>query len=137
MKKKIILLSLSVILLGLALWSCEDTVSGGGGGSSIVFPDSGVSYSSHVQPLFAQTCAFTLCHGSDTFTQRGFSLESYGHLIYGSTMVVLAGRPDDSPLVWRIEGRPGFARMPLNRSPLTDNQIRGIRRWILENAQNN
>ena len=137
LRRKSILLSLIALLLSFAVWSCEDTVSGGGGGSSIVFPDSGVSYGRHVQPLFDQTCAFISCHGSDTFTQRGFSLESYDHLMFGTTVVILRRFPDDSPLVWRIEGRPGFARMPLNRTPLTDNQIRGMRRWILDGAQNN
>jgi len=36
----------------------------------------------------------------------------------------------------RIEGRVG-ARMPLNQSPLNQNQITGIRAWIGEGAKNN
>lgn len=130
------LFSLFVIVVSFAVTSCEETVSGGGG-SSIVFPDSGVSYASHVQPLFDQTCAFSSCHGSDTYAQRGFSLESYDHLMFGTAAVVIRGNPDNSPLIWRIEGRFGLTRMPLNRTPLNDNQIRGLKRWILDAAQNN
>lgn len=103
----------------------------------IVFPDSNVSYGRHVEQLFFCSCAFSGCHDASTFNLRGFSLDSYDHLMFGTRPVVVRGEPENSPLVWRIEGRPGFIRMPLDRLPLTGNQIRGIRQWILDNAQNN
>jgi hypothetical protein len=37
----------------------------------------------------------------------------------------------------KIEGRADGARMPLNRNPLNQNQINGIRTWINEGAQRN
>jgi hypothetical protein len=50
--------------------------------------------------------------------------------------VVVAGQPAQSTLVWRIEGSVG-QRMPLGMNPLNQNQIAGIRKWILEGARNN
>jgi len=49
---------------------------------------------------------------------------------------VIMGKPDESILVLRIEGRL-LSRMPLNRPALTQNQINGIRTWIAEGALNN
>jgi hypothetical protein len=50
--------------------------------------------------------------------------------------VVVPNDPGNSGLVMRIEGSIG-ARMPLNRNPLNQNQINGIRTWIAEGARNN
>jgi len=134
--KKLVVLGCGLLIVLLS--SCKDTATNPNQGSSIVFPDSNVSYGTHVQPLFDQQCAFTGCHGSDTYSSRGFSLDSYDHLMYGTRPVVVRGAPELSPLVWRIEGRPGTGpRMPFGLPPLNDNQIRGIRTWIGEGAQNN
>jgi hypothetical protein len=104
-------------------------------GSDIVFPPNNVSYGVYVQPLFNETCAFTGCHG-DTEPAAGLRLTSYDNLMFNSLQVVVRERPDESILVLRIEGRLG-SRMPLNRTPLTQNQINGIRTWIAEGALNN
>lgn len=104
-------------------------------GSDIVFPPTNVSFGAHVQPLFNETCAFSGCHG-DTQPAAGLRLTSYDNLMFNSLQVVVRGEPDQSILVLRIEGRLG-ARMPLNRTALTQNQINGIRTWIAEGALNN
>lgn len=114
---------------------CKDDLSGPGT-EGIVFPDSNVSYLKHVQPLFDRGCAFSGCHGPDTFDDAGFSLDSYQNATNRSDIIV-PRNPDGSILVRRIEGTTAGVRMPLTRPPLTDNQIRGIRRWILEGAQLN
>ena len=52
---------------------------------------------------------------------------------------VIPGDPDNSLLIWKLEGRPGMIgmRMPFNTPPyLTDGQIRIIRRWIELGAPN-
>jgi hypothetical protein len=105
--------------------------------SDIVFPDSAVSYSRHVQPLFQQRCAFSTCHaGSSAAAGLDLTSPSYHNLLNHQPRLVTSGEPDNSLLVQRLEGTVG-PRMPLNSLPLTQNQIRGIRRWILEGAAPN
>jgi hypothetical protein len=53
---------------------------------------------------------------------------------------VVAGDPESSYLIHKLEGRPGIVgmRMPRGTGPfLTDGQIRIIRRWIEVGAPNN
>ena len=49
------------------------------------------------------------------------------------------GNPDDSYIVWKIEGRSGIVggRMPLGLDPLTPEQIAAIRGWIEAGAPDN
>jgi hypothetical protein len=56
----------------------------------------------------------------------------------GATRVI-AGNPDASYLIQKIEGAPGIVgqRMPMNGPFLTSGQIAIIRRWIELGAQNN
>jgi hypothetical protein len=103
--------------------------------SNIVFPLSNVLYGQHVQPLFNQACTYAGCH-DDGQHQSMLKLTSYDGVRYGGSLVVIPGKPDQSSLVLRIEGRVG-TRMPLNRNPLNQNQINGIRAWIAEGALNN
>lgn len=101
----------------------------------IVFPDSNVSYGRHVEPLFSRTCIFSVCHSS-TGRAGGLSLETYSDAIF-QPGVIIPRNPDDSRLIRRVEGRDGLIRMPMNLPPLSDAQIKGLRQWILEGAQNN
>jgi hypothetical protein len=116
---------------------CKDQnpVGEGDSPSNVIVPISGVSYARQVQPLFNQTCAIVGCHGDGTQTSA-LRLTSYDNLMYGGTLDVIRNQPDQSMLVMRIEGRVG-ERMPMNRRPLNQNQINGIRAWIGEGALNN
>lgn len=110
--------------------------------SQIVFPETNVKYGAHVQPLFDRACAFTGCHGPDTYLEHEYSLESYQSLTSprGLHDIVIPGDPENSMLIWSVEGIQGYEgnrRMPLNLPTLNDNQIRGLRRWIAEGARNN
>src|SRR5713226_9665344 len=129
-----ILLSLIPLLLSLALWSCGDTVTGGGGGGNdIVFPDTGiVSYSQHVQPLFNLKCAFSGCHGTDTRALGGWDLAAYGDFAITGQNIVIPGDSVNSRLIRAVKGLGPGARMPLNAGPLPDNQIRGLVRWVMQ-----
>ena len=52
---------------------------------------------------------------------------------------VVPGDPDNSLLIWKLEGRPGTlgARMPFDGPPfLTESQIQVIRQWIARGAPN-
>ena len=117
------------------LASCQDQTTGPVNGTGeIVFPDSNVSYSAHVQPLFDRRCNASGCH--DSGTRAGdLSLQSYVEATERPGMIV-PGEPDGSILVQSIEGNLG-RRMPLSSTPLLENQIKGIRQWVLEGAKNN
>lgn len=109
-----------------------------GSPSDVVFPASNVSYAQHVQVLFNQTCALVGCH-SQAEPGDQLRLDTYENLRFGvrGIPVVIPGDAQNSRLVMKIEGRADGARMPLNRNPLNQNQITGIRTWINEGAQRN
>lgn len=122
---------------GIICASCEDEIFGLGP-SNVIFPDSGISYSTHVEALFRQSCANSQCHGGGD-PAAGLNLEtpSYRSLMDHHPRLVLSGDGANSLLILRLTGEVG-ERMPLRmQEPLTDNQIAGIRRWIDEGAINN
>jgi hypothetical protein len=120
----------------LAGWGCKDTVQPGDSPSNIVFPATSVSYQYHVQPLFNQACNFSGCHDSGVHTSP-LNLTQYGEVVLTIPGMVVPGKPDQSVLVFWIEGRVGTQRMPPGNQPLNTNQINGIRTWIAEGAKNN
>ena len=132
MKWQISLAAVSVFLLALLIVGagCKDENP-----VDVEFPTSNVSYGAHVQPLFNQACALSECHDDGTHDSK-LVLTSYTGLMNPQLLVVTPGDPQNSMLVQRIEGRVG-AQMPLDRNPLNDNQITGIRAWIGEGAKNN
>jgi hypothetical protein len=120
----------------LEIQSCKDTINEPNQPINIVFPDSNVSFSQHVEPLFQQGCVFSSCHG--TASAGGLNLEApaYSKLMNHQPRLVVSMSSDNSLLVQRLDGRVQ-PQMPLNRTPLNSNQIKGIRRWIDEGALNN
>jgi hypothetical protein len=124
------------VLLGIGGCKDQNPTGEDGSPSNIIFPVSGVSYQYHVQPLFTQACNFSGCHGSDAPANL-VKLTSWGELMTsgGGTGVVIPGQPENSTLVFRIEGRG--MRMPPSGLPLNQNQVNGIRAWIAEGAKNN
>jgi hypothetical protein len=129
-----------IAVLGLILWlswSCKDEITGADL-SAIVFPDSGVSYAKQVQPLFDRGCGGqeSICHGPDTFDARGYSLDSYLHATSG-VGIIIRGKPDASQLITTIEGKTPPKMPPQGRAQLNANQIKGLRQWVQEGAQDN
>ena len=124
----------SFMIITGGLWTCKDTITDGGY-DDIVFPDSNVSYGRHVEPLFLRACAIPGCH--DDNTQAGdLSLETY-QAARARVGMIIPGDPDNSLLVRRIEGQLGGRMPPPPLPDLNVNQIKGIRTWIREGAQNN
>jgi len=119
----------------VALSSCKDTITDPDQPINVVFPDSIVSYSQHVEPLFQQGCAFGQCHGSASAGSLNLESPSYNKLLSRPGLVV-SRESNNSVLVQRLDGRLQ-PRMPLNRTQLTQNQINGIKKWIDEGAANN
>ena len=134
--KKTLLLSIGIFLVSFD--GCKDVNPGlalGDSPSNIVFPASNISYGRQVQPLFDQTCALAGCH-DDGVHQSNLRLTSYANLIFQLPGIVVAGKPDASTLVLSIQGG-SIDRMPPTTNRLNDNQINGIRAWIVEGAKNN
>ena len=122
-------------------WSCKDDVSGQGT-EGIIFPATHNSYGKQVQPLFDRGCAFSGCHGPETFADRGYSLDSYPHATSRLGIIIACYpnepcNPENSLLIRRIEGLDNRPTMPLFRPALTANQINGMKQWIREGAQDN
>lgn len=93
-----------------------------------------VDYSTEIQPIFTANCIS--CHGG----QNGVTLTSYSAVMssvgdqYG-TNIVIAGEPNQSPIVDKIEPNPDIGdRMPQGGPYLSDNEINLIRTWISEGA---
>jgi len=117
---------------------CKDVNPGLANGqspSNIYFPANNVSYSKQVQPLFDQACSLVGCH-DDGAHESALRLTSYANLMFQLPGIVVAGKPDQSELVLRIQGSIG-QRMPPSTNQLNDNQVNGIRTWIVEGAKNN
>ena len=128
----ILILAIPVTLI----FSCKDSATDPGQPINIAFPDSNVSYSQYLEPLFQQGCAFSSCHG--TASQGGLNLESpsYSKLMNHQPRLVVSTEGNNSLLVQRLDGRVQ-PQMPFNRTALTQNQINGIKKWIDEGAINN
>jgi len=94
------------------------------------------SYAANIQPIFNASC--TNCH-SGTGASGGLRLNGYANLMAGgmSGAVVLAGNPNSSILILRLEGTSLGTRMPQNAAPLPQSTINRIRDWITAGANNN
>jgi hypothetical protein len=128
-----------MILCTFTLLSCKDQTNQNHT-SDIVFPDSLVSFSKQVSPLFQQTCVAAGCHGGSQ-PAANLNLEydvCWRSLIDFSPPIVLVKNGKNSPLIMYIDGSNRRSpRMPLNSQPLTTNQSNGIKKWIDEGAKNN
>ena len=125
----LILLLSFILILTLA---CDDT-----GISEIPIPEENVSYSEHIQPLFNNHCNSTGCHNSAD-AAGGINLTSYSG-VFASPFLVIPFAPDESQLYLSVSGQTVNIMPPPfgNTFPLNDNQINGIRVWILEGAEAN
>ena len=126
-------ISYGVISL-FVLSSCKDTVNSVTPLDEIVFPATHISYAKQVQLLFNVGCALPECH--DNVTKRAnLDLTSYAGLMLDPG-VVSSGEPTNSKLISCIEALQGYQLMPPGKS-LSQNQIQGLKQWIVEGAKDN
>jgi len=141
-KKYLFVLSLLIfgilIVCIFTLLSCKDQTNQSNT-SNIIFPDSLVSFSKQVEPLFQQTCIAGGCHGgSQPAANLNLEIDAWHSLINYLPPIVLPRNGNNSPLVMYIDGSNRRSpRMPLNSQPLTTNQINGVKKWIDEGAKPN
>ena len=97
--------------------------------------------------IFDLNCTFSGCHGGATpqlgqdltAGQARASIVNVRSVENAALNRVTPGDPDNSYLVWKIEGRPGIVgvQMPFGRTPLSVEEIAVIRQWIADGAQDN
>lgn len=131
----------SILFLFLILFlfstACDDTITGDEL-DKIVIPDKDVSYREYINPVLQAKCAVSGCHDNQT-KAGGLDVTTYSALM-ADPLIVFPGEPQNSKLVWAIEGVSGTERMPPLSAPvypLNSNQMQGIRTWIKEGAKNN
>jgi hypothetical protein len=132
-----------ILIVSLSIFymiSCEKNPSDPS--DEIVLPDSNLSYSQHIQPLFFSKCASESgCHSPNIGggPARGLDLTNYGvirtHMIDGSELIVIEFQATES-FLYNILLQPlsGRRRMPPDRESLSPNNIQGIKTWIDEGA---
>lgn len=136
MKNNIVvsILILFSFLTILIISACDDT-SNITDIDNVVIPAQNVSYSQYIQPVLTAKCARAGCH--DDQNQVGnLSLTSWSNTT-SSYLVVAPGYPQNSSLVLSIQGLTTSPMPPVGLSPLTKNQIDGIKTWVKEGAKNN
>ena len=134
MKLLFSLLLISAFIIIVSYTGCKDQITGSEIDSRVI-PDSNVSYSQDIQPVFNLKCANAGCH-NDADRAGGISLTTCTNTT-DDPSIVFPGEPDNSRLIWAIEGIGNFPMPPVGYPPLTSNQIKGVRTWIKEGAQCN
>jgi len=122
---------LFVAFIVIIAQSCDDSLTSSDI-DNLVMPDSNVSYSRHVAPVFEVKCV--PCHNSQR-SEAGLDLSSWVNATRDPT-IIFPGSDSTSILVFTIERIPPYAPMPPSEW-LQRNHINGIRTWIREGAQNN
>jgi len=112
--------------------SCDDSLTSSDV-DNIVMPDSNVSYSRHIAPVFEVKCV--LCHNNTGRKEAGLDLSSWLG-VTSDPSIVARGSDSTSILVWAIEGIQSTPLMP-PQGRMKENHIQGIRTWIREGALNN
>ncbi len=128
---------LFLIIFALVIFysGCKDTITAQDLDQKVI-PDKNVSYQEYIQPIFNVKCSSSACH-DDSHRAGGLSLTSWSN-VTADASIVFPGEPQNSKLVWSIEGLSATTPMPpAGYPPLTTNQINGIKTWIAEGAKNN
>ncbi|MEA2734020.1 MAG: hypothetical protein QOE14_471 [Humisphaera sp.] len=92
-----------------------------------------ISYSRQIQPLLKQKCAE--CHAGSEL-KGGFDASSVASITKGGKKAgagLIAGKPDDSPIVQYVEGKKQ-PQMPKGAKPLAPAEIALIRAWVASGA---
>ena len=137
--------------VGIALCICLISLSSCDSSGSNDEPDDTVpleaTLSSIQSNVFSVSCASSSCHDSSS-PARGLDLSSasrsFAELVDVASvdipgmLLVSPGNPDDSYLIWKLEGNSGIRGgvMPIG-SRLSSSTIDVIREWITNGALNN
>ncbi len=98
-----------------------------------VLPEHQVSFSQDIMPIIQMGCQHSGCHG-DTANPE-FPMTNYEQVMAGGD--IKPGEPNNSELYEVITDNDEEDRMPLNRPPLSDRNIKLIYIWIAQGAKDN
>jgi mono/diheme cytochrome c family protein len=95
-----------------------------------------VDYSRDVRPILAAKCF--VCHGPDPSSReanlrldlREGALADLGDGFHA----IVPGDPDGSEAIFRVQSEDADLRMPPKGEPLTEQEIKILRRWIADGA---
>ena len=92
-----------------------------------------VSFARDIAPILISNC--NGCHYNGTRPSGGLQFNAFAGLLKGgdSGRVIENMKPEGSLLIRKLRGTEG-ARMPLGRTPLSDEQIQLVATWIKEGA---
>jgi cytochrome c553 len=102
--------------------------------------ESTLSYQADVQPILEKNCSE--CHraGGEGQVASGFATDSYQGLMKGTKFgpVIDPGSAISSSLYLLVAGKTDSSiRMPHGRSPLSDEEVAAIEKWIDQGAKDN
>ena len=98
-----------------------------------------LAFNEHIQPILAENCYH--CHGPDPGSRKaGLRLDRAEYAfrpLDKSGPAIVAGEPDRSPLVQRIESTDDRDRMPPPEAhkTLKPQDVAALRRWVAEGAE--
>ena len=92
-----------------------------------------VDYAVQIKPILTRHCVS--CHGS-VKARAGLRLDTAASALKGgkSGPVLLPGKGEESPLILSVRGVGPTERMPLNRPPLSQDEISLLQAWVDEGA---
>ena len=126
-----------ILFIGLAFYSCDDTLTVQNVDDNFIPADS-VSFAQHIYPVLQVKCAFSGCHAQPN-PADGIDLSTWSG-VTADPNIVFPGQPDLSRLVWTIDPSvSGVSKMPPvgYARAITSDQLRGIKTWIAEGALDN
>jgi hypothetical protein len=93
-----------------------------------------ISFADDIASVLATNC--NGCHVNARRVRGGLNMSTFQNLLKGgdSGPPLVPGKPVDSLLIQRLKGEGSDARMPMGRTPLTDEVIAKFEKWISEGA---
>ncbi|MDR3668921.1 MAG: hypothetical protein P4L35_18990 [Ignavibacteriaceae bacterium] len=136
MKKVILIYSILIISILVIQFGCKDSITASDVDSRVM-PQSNISFTVDLAPVFQLKCSNSGCHDDGTMA-GGLSLTTCVNA-KSDPGVIAPFSSKTSRIVWAIEGQAGIQPMPpvgVNK-PFTSEQDRGLKKWIDEGAKCN
>ncbi len=98
-----------------------------------------VSFKKEIMPVLIKKCIG--CHNTEDEGPSGLYLDDYRELMKGDSKhgpVIKSGNAEESILIMKVKGTAKFGKqMPRGKTPLDDETIEMISRWIDQGTKNN
>ena len=124
----------TIVSLAPALFAAYFALAAKAGDGPAPSPPKSVEYTSQVKPILTRHCVS--CHGAAK-PRGGLRLDTAAAAMTGGKggPAVLPGKGASSPVIEALRGDGASERMPLNRPPLPEAEIKLIETWIDQGAK--